>query len=71
MTQHSYNPIMAVALLVFLTWSLAMTTLTAQDVQKTEMYKTINARQQTSWETANRYGIGQNPVIKKPRAVRY
>ena len=39
MTQRPYNPIIAMALLIYLSWSGGITALAAQDVQKNKMYE--------------------------------
>ena len=68
MAQQSYNPIMAVTLLISLTWSVGITVLAAQDVQKNEMFETINARQQTSWETAKQIWNWAEPGYQETKS---
>ena len=59
---------MAAALLIFLTWSVAITALAAQDDQKSEMYETINDRQQTSWETAKQIWNWAEPGYQETKS---
>ena len=68
MAQQSDNPIMAVVLLIFLTWSVTITALAAQDDQKSEMYETINERQQTSWETAKQIWNWAEPGYQETKS---
>ncbi|MGY8731140.1 MAG: amidohydrolase [Pirellulales bacterium] len=68
MARQPYCPIMAVALLISLTWSVGITTLTAQDSQKHDLYATINARQQTSWETAKQIWDWAEPGYQETKS---
>ncbi|MCS5630401.1 MAG: amidohydrolase [Pirellulaceae bacterium] len=68
MAHRPYNPIMAVALLIYLSWSVGITALAAQDVQKNKMYETINARQQTSWETAKQIWNWAEPGYQETKS---
>ena len=59
---------MTMALLISLSWSVGITTLTAQDVQRNEMLETINARQQTSWKTAKQIWNWAEPGYQETKS---
>lgn len=68
MAHRSNHPIMTMALLISLSWSVGITTLTAQDVQRNEMLETINARQQTSWKTAKQIWNWAEPGYQETKS---